>query len=102
MKALAALRTDRLAGLAAALGCDRRRVRSRGPQPGCGDCGSPSQAFAEYDAKDAKGGSHHNRSANLKPNIYYKAQDFAPGIAHADFSFDEPARGRVEDLACDW
>ena len=49
-----------------------------GPPDGC-ECAPASQAFSQYDAKDDKGGPHHDRPANLKPNIYYKAQDFMLG-----------------------
>jgi D-alanine-D-alanine ligase-like ATP-grasp enzyme len=79
MKPLAVLGTDRPTGRAGALGRDHGAIHSHGWPPGGGECGPASQAFAEYDAKDAKGGPDHNRRANLKPNIYYKAQDFALG-----------------------
>jgi D-alanine-D-alanine ligase-like ATP-grasp enzyme len=79
MKPLAALRTERPTGRARALGPDRGRILSHDRPRSGGECGSASQAFAEYDAKDAKGGPHHNRPANLKPNIYYKAQDLMLG-----------------------
>lgn len=79
MKPLAVFRTDRPTGRAAPLGCDNGRAHSLDRPRGSGECDSASQAFGEYDAKDAKGGPHHNRPANLKPNIYYKAQDFTLG-----------------------
>jgi|SRR5271170_5446992 len=79
MKPLAALRTDRPIGRAWALGPDRGRIHSHDRPHWGGECGFASQAFAEYDAKDAKGGPHHNPPANLKPNIYYKAQDLMLG-----------------------
>ena len=79
MKPLAVLGTDRPTGRAGALGRDRGPVHSHDRPPGGGECGPASQAFAEYDAKDAKGGQDHNRRGNLKPNIYYKAQDFTLG-----------------------
>ena len=79
MKPLAVFRTDRPTGRAASLGGDHGRAHSLDRPRGGGECDSASQAFGEYDAKDAKGGPHHNRPANLKPNIYYKAQDFTLG-----------------------
>jgi D-alanine-D-alanine ligase-like ATP-grasp enzyme len=79
MKPLTVLGTDRPTGRAGALNRDHRRVHSHGWPPGDGECGPASQAFAEYHAKDPNLGPHHNRRANLKPNIYYKAQDFTLG-----------------------
>lgn len=79
MKPLAVLSPDRPTSPAAPLGRDRVRARSLDRTAGGGECGRASQAFGEYDAKDVNGGPHHNRPANLKPNIYYKAQDFTLG-----------------------
>jgi D-alanine-D-alanine ligase len=79
MKPLAVVRTNRLTGRAAPPRPDHRAVRLLDLRSGGGECGSPSRAFGENDAKDDEGGPHHDRSANLKPNIYYKAQDFALG-----------------------
>src|SRR5271163_2906656 len=79
MKPLAVLSRDRPTGPAAPLGRDRVGARSLDRTAGGGECGPASQAFGEYDAKDVNCGPHHNRPANLKPNIYYKAQDFALG-----------------------
>jgi D-alanine-D-alanine ligase-like ATP-grasp enzyme len=79
MKPLTVLGNDRPTGRAGALNRDHRRVHSHGWPPGDGECGPASQAFAEYHAKDPNLGPHHNRGANLKPNIYYKAQDFTLG-----------------------
>ena len=79
MKPLTVLGTDRPTGRAGALNRNHRRVHSHGWPRSDGECGPASQAFAEYDAKDAKGGPHHNPPANLKPNIYYKAQDLMLG-----------------------
>jgi len=105
MKALAVLRTDRRTGRAALPGRDRGPVRS----PGQGDkCARASQAFREYDAKDVNGGPHHIPRANLKPNIYYKAQDFARGAyrapgcrgaSRADRHL-KPVAWLAEDAAC--
>lgn len=100
MEPLAVLGTDRLNRRAVALDLDRDILSCDGP-PGGGEDRHASPAFGKCDARDAKGGPHHNRPGNLKPNIYYKAQDFALGTVHASFSFDEPARGRAEDEACD-
>jgi D-alanine-D-alanine ligase len=80
MKLLAVLRADRPAGRAGVNGVDHHRIGWRERPLGGGECGPVSQAFGARDAKDRKGGRHHNRPANLKPNIYYKAQDFTLGI----------------------
>jgi D-alanine-D-alanine ligase-like ATP-grasp enzyme len=79
MNPLAVLRTDRPIGRATPLGRDRVRAYSLDQAPRSGKCAPASQAFVEYDAKYVNRGSHHDRSANLKPNIYYKAQDFTLG-----------------------
>jgi D-alanine-D-alanine ligase-like ATP-grasp enzyme len=79
MKPLAVVRTNRVTGRAAPPRRDHRAIRLLDLRSGGGECGPPSRAFDENDAKDHEGGPHHDRSANLKPNIYYKAQDFAPG-----------------------
>src|SRR5277367_3686660 len=59
-----------------------------------------SGAFGGYDANYAKYGPHHIPTENLKPNIYYKAQDFTlrvhqalgrRGVRRADFHFAEAA-----------
>jgi D-alanine-D-alanine ligase-like ATP-grasp enzyme len=83
MKPLAVLSRDRPTGPAAPLGRDRVGARSLDRTAGGGECGPASQAFGEYDAKDVNCGPHHNRPANLKPNIYYKAQDFTLGADRA-------------------
>ena len=98
MKLLAVLRADRPAGRAGVNGVDHRRIGWR-ERPLGGECGPVSQAFGARDAKDRKGGRHHNRPANLKPNIYYKAQDFTlgtywvpgrPGASRADHRLTGP------------
>jgi hypothetical protein len=79
MKPLAVRRTDPLTGRIVSLDRDRVRVRPLGRAADGGKCDPVSQGFAEYDAKDVNGGPHHDRPANLKPNIYYKAQEFTLG-----------------------
>jgi D-alanine-D-alanine ligase len=79
MKPLAVLRTDRPTGRVAPPGRDDGRVRSLDWRPGGGECSPASRAFGECDGKDNKGAPHHNRGANLKPNIYHKAQEFTLG-----------------------
>jgi hypothetical protein len=83
MKPLAVLRTGRPTGRAAPLGRDRLRAGSLDRATRGSECGPASQAFGEYDAKDLNCGPHHDRPANLKPNIYYKAQDFTLGAHRA-------------------
>ena len=109
MKPLAVLRTDRRTGRAALLGRDHGPVRSLERAAGGDKCGPASQAFREYDAKDVNCGPHHIRRANLKPNIYYKAQDFARGAyrapgcrgaSRADRHL-KPVAWLAEDAACD-
>jgi len=80
MKPFAVIMTDRTVGRGGALSLHLGRIGSCERPLGGGDCGLASQAFGGRDAKDAKAGSDHNRRANLKPNIYYKAQDFTLGI----------------------
>jgi hypothetical protein len=81
-----------------------------------------SEAFDQYDAKYPEGCSSPILSGNLKPNIYYKAQDFtlgasraprrrnasraqtsrAPGMAaRRGCPFDEGVIGEVEGASCD-
>jgi len=79
MKPLAVFRTDRPTGRAGPLGRDHGRIPSRDRPPNGEECGPGSEAFGEFDAKDSNGGPHRNRAANLKPNIYHKAQDFTFG-----------------------
>jgi hypothetical protein len=99
MKPLAVFRTDRPTGRAGALRLDHVRIPSHDRPLSGGECGSPSRAFGEFDAKDGRGRPHHNRPANLKPNIYYKAQDFTlgtywvpgrPGASRADHRLTGP------------
>jgi D-alanine-D-alanine ligase-like ATP-grasp enzyme len=80
MKPLAVRRTDPPTGRAAPLGRDRVRVRSLDLAVGGVECGPASQALGGHDAKDVKGGPNHSRPTNLKPNIYYEAQEFTLGV----------------------
>jgi hypothetical protein len=73
MNPLVVLRNDRPTGRAAPLVRDRVRVHSLARAPSSGPA---SQAFVGCRANR---GLHRKRPANLKPNIYYKAQDFALG-----------------------
>jgi hypothetical protein len=114
MKPLAVLRADRLTRLPAPFGGDRVRARSLDRAADSRGYGRASRAFGEHDANDLNCGPHHNPPANLKPNIYYKAQDLILGawvgpsetscapdwIARAGFSRDEPVAWMVEDAAC--
>ena len=51
-----------------------------------------SQTLAEHDAKDARGDSYAIPLGILKPNIYYKAHNFAPGPIRPELSRQEPRR----------
>jgi hypothetical protein len=86
MKPLAVLKTRRPNGRVASRSGDRVRARSLGQGVDGREFDPASQAFGGCDAKDVNGGLHHDRAGNLKPNIYYKPQDFA---------------GMVEDGTCD-
>ena len=79
MNPLAVLRTDRRTGRAAPLGRDHGCVDSLDWAAGGDKCGPASQAFGEHDAKDINCGPHRDGPTNLKPNIYYKAQDLTLG-----------------------
>jgi D-alanine-D-alanine ligase-like ATP-grasp enzyme len=83
MKLLQVLGTDRPARGGAPLGRGNGRASSFVRPPGRVECDPASQAFVEYDAKDVKASMHRNPRANLKPNIYYKAQDFTLGAEWA-------------------
>jgi hypothetical protein len=81
-----------------------------------------SEAFDQHDAKYPEGCSTPILSKNLKPNIYYKAQDFTLGASRAPrrsdasraetsaaremaarrgFLFDAGVIGEVEGASCD-
>jgi hypothetical protein len=53
---------------------------------------SASQAFAKNDAKDSRADSYAITSGILKPNIYHKARNFAPGPIRPELSRQEPRR----------
>jgi hypothetical protein len=86
MKPLAVLKTRRPNGRVASRGRDRVGARSLEQGVDGREFDPASQAFGPCDAKEVNGGPHHDLAGNLKPNIYYKAQDFA---------------GMVEDGTCD-
>jgi len=77
------VRTYQPAGGASAIGLDPGLIRTCDWPLRGGECDPASQAFRGRDAKYAKGGADHDRPANLKPNIYYKAQDFPLGAHRA-------------------
>jgi hypothetical protein len=79
MKPLAVLMTERPIERPRRLSCDRGCPDSDDLPLGGVECNPASQAFDEYHAKDVKGCPHLRRPENLKPNIYYKAQDFTRG-----------------------
>jgi hypothetical protein len=51
-----------------------------------------SQAFAENDAKDSRADTYAITSGILKPNIYHKAHNFAPGPIRPELPRQEPRR----------
>ncbi len=75
MKSLAVRSMDRQAGGPLCGGSADARAMLSGEI----ECVPASQAFDDYDAKDGKGDTHLTTRANLKPNIYYKAQDLNLG-----------------------
>jgi hypothetical protein len=79
MKPLAVLLTDCPTDRVRLRGGDRGHLHSHGGALGPVECDPPSQAFDKNDARDVEGGLYLQRSENLKPNIYYKAQDFTRG-----------------------
>jgi D-alanine-D-alanine ligase len=80
MKYDAILRADWRAGPLAPSGSDRRSAHSRDREFGPIGIDRASEAFEGYNANYPKGGLRHIPSDSLKPNIYYKAQDFARGV----------------------
>src|ERR1700722_5583740 len=92
MKPLAVMDTDLRTERAAPLrfesrpyGFSRRRLTPN-------YCPNTSQAFAENDAKDSRGDSYAITSGILKPNIYHKAHNFAPGPIRPEAPRQEPRR----------
>src|ERR1700733_1442459 len=78
-------RTER----AAALGPNHRRFRSPWLPPAANERPPASQALAENDAKDSRGDSYAIPWGILKPNIYYKAHNFAPEPLGSELSRHE-------------
>ncbi len=78
MKPLAVLTTD-CPTEPVRRGGDRGRLHARDRAPGWVECDPASRAFDKNDARDVEGGLYLQQSENLKPNIYYKAQDFTRG-----------------------
>ena len=77
MEPLAVLETGRPTTRVASSRGGHVRARSLRRTVDGRECDPASQAFGEYDAKYVNCRPRHGRPANLKPNIYYKAQDFA-------------------------
>ena len=88
----------------AVLGADRRKERAarrapnhrrRGPHVralALSACPSASEALTKNDAKDSRRDSYALPSRILKPNIYYKAHNFAPEPIGSGLSWREPRR----------
>jgi hypothetical protein len=91
MKPLAAMRTDRTER-AALLGSESRPSRFSRQRLTPNYRPSASQAFPENDAKDSSAGSYAITWGILKPNIYHKAHNFAPGRIRPELSRQEPRR----------
>jgi D-alanine-D-alanine ligase len=105
MKHNVVARFDRRACCASAPGSDCGSADTRGRPFGRVEFDAASRGFQGYDANYAKGGPHRFLSGNLKPNIYYKAQDFAlwahgargrRGLSRADFQVTDAAGDEVE------
>jgi D-alanine-D-alanine ligase len=95
MKPFAVLRTVR-STRRAAQGC----IDSLGRPLGGVESEPAPQAFGESDRKDIRGGPNQYPAGNLKPNIYYKPQDFTHGtpwvpgcrgVSRADFYLGKAA-----------
>src|SRR5260370_41316314 len=89
MKPLGAMRTDR-AERAALLGSESRPSRFSRRRLTPNYRPSASQAFPENDAKDSSADSYAITWGILKPNIYHKAHNFAPGRIRPELSWQEP------------
>jgi len=77
MEPLAVLETGRPTTRVASSRGGHVRACSLGRTVDGRECDPASEGFGGNDAKYVNCGPRHDRSANLKPNIYYKAQDFA-------------------------
>jgi hypothetical protein len=92
MKPLAAIETDRRTERTTLAGSESRSCAFPRPRRAPSDRPSASQAFAENDAKDSRAGSYAITSGILKPNIYHKAHNFAPGPIRPELPRQEPRR----------
>jgi hypothetical protein len=80
MKPLAVIRTDGSTERVRRLDRDLGRIDSLGRPIGGVESDPAPQAFGESDPKDMRGGANQYPAGNLKPNIYYNAQDFTLGL----------------------
>jgi hypothetical protein len=126
MKPLAVFLTDRPTERAARLGPNHCRHGSQDPTLALSIRRPASQALAENDAKESIADSYAIPWRILKPNIYYKAHNFALGpvgselsrheprpagpdgdvapprrAAYADLSLDKPVARMVENGSCE-
>jgi hypothetical protein len=83
MRPLAVVGTDRRREQAARLAPNRGRPGSLNRPLAADERPPASQALTEYDAKDSKGDSYAIPWGILKPNIYYKAHNFAHRVVAA-------------------
>jgi hypothetical protein len=80
MKPLAVIRTHGPTERVGPLCRDRGRIDSLGRPLGGVESAPAPQAFGESDPEDIGGGPNQYPAGNLKPNIYYNAQDFTLGL----------------------
>jgi hypothetical protein len=92
MKPLAVIETDRRTERTTLAGSESRSCAFPRPRLAPNDRPSASQAFAENDAKDSRALSYAITWGILKPNIYHKAHNFAPGRIRPELSRQEPRR----------
>ena len=78
MTPLAVVKADRRTEGAPRLAPNHRHRGSHDQPLAANACAPASEALAENDAKDRKADSYAIPSRILKPNIYYKAHNFAP------------------------
>lgn len=83
MKPLAVARTDRRRERAAPFALNCGRAGSFDRPLALSERAPASQALAENDAKDSKGDSYAIPWRILKPNIYYRAHNFAHRVVAA-------------------